>query len=316
MKPRLFISSSAEALRKAEFVKSELESVVDCVIWTEGVFKLNTSALDTLLLESVVSDYSVFLATPDDFMESRGEAFTIPRDNIIFEFALFLGAKGKRKTFLLAHKDVKLPSDMQGIVVGIYDQEVTGHDSLRAKCEEIKKSIQNSAGFGELGWLPSTALAIGYFQSFVRSVCEVMHAGAKVHHENSPINTNDFKLHILLPKVLSDDFANSPMIYAKRHGLVKGVIEHPTGITGKRGYGLHMKIDPSESDIAHLYDIPMTLNTISETIRLFLGVTYVGKDDNWKHLEARELNNFSTVLGTLIAQNDCSKHNVVIEEFE
>jgi predicted nucleotide-binding protein len=57
-----------------------------------------------------------------------GEKVSIPRDNVIFELGLFIGALGKERTFLVCPEDApRLPSDLQGIVHVQYRERDDGN---------------------------------------------------------------------------------------------------------------------------------------------------------------------------------------------
>lgn len=63
-------------------------------------------------------DYVVALVTPDDTAVIRGKEYIIPRDNIVFEYGLFLGKLGRDKTFFVTPKntpDMQIMSDLNGV---------------------------------------------------------------------------------------------------------------------------------------------------------------------------------------------------------
>ena len=51
----------------------------------------------------------------------------MPRDNVLFELGLFVGRFGRKRTVLMAPsgKEVKLPSDLIGLSIIYYPQEMT-----------------------------------------------------------------------------------------------------------------------------------------------------------------------------------------------
>jgi predicted nucleotide-binding protein len=146
-KPRLFIGSSSEGLRVAEAAQAMLHLEIECTVWTQGVFKLSTAAIESLEGQLEASDFALLVVTPDDTGRSRGTEHPIPRDNVIFELGLFMGALGRDKTFLLkpTAPDLKLPSDIAGVVVATYDAN-RSDGNLRAAlgpaCTEIKDAIR------------------------------------------------------------------------------------------------------------------------------------------------------------------------------
>src|SRR5262245_55510243 len=174
VKPRLFIGSSTEALPIAKFVKDSLNDVAECIIWNEKVFGINKSYFDTLLEVPNLNDYAILIASKDDKTESKSKMFESPRDNVIFEFGLFLGRLGKRKVFIIEEEGVKLPSDIYGIEIPKFTRgaKQVNSKSLVACCERLKEEITKKEDVFIYTLLPSTALAQGYFNNFVKQVCQ------------------------------------------------------------------------------------------------------------------------------------------------
>src|SRR4051794_16999646 len=128
MTTRIFIGSSTEGLKVAEYIKDKLNNdplnadpnnrVFECILWNDGeVFEKNTSYLDSLLKAACMFDFGILVATKDDKSVVRKKSFGTPRDNVIFEFGLFIGRIGPNRAFVIQEQDVKLPSDMAGISV-------------------------------------------------------------------------------------------------------------------------------------------------------------------------------------------------------
>jgi predicted nucleotide-binding protein len=111
LKPRIFIGSSGEGLEVAKYVKSYLSADFDCYLWTDDIFKFNESILETLLKEASLFDFGLLIATKDDFLQSRNNAFDAARDNVVFEYGLFLGRVGSSRAFVIQEEGTKLPSD-------------------------------------------------------------------------------------------------------------------------------------------------------------------------------------------------------------
>lgn len=115
--PRLFIGSSSEGREVAHNLQFVLEDrgVCEADMWDQSVFTPGAYTLDSLLDAAARSDYAVLVASPDDVTTSRGDTQASIRDNIIFEFGLFIGALGRERTYLLATGEVKLPTDILGV---------------------------------------------------------------------------------------------------------------------------------------------------------------------------------------------------------
>lgn len=317
MMKRLFIGSSSEQLSTLNEIQKLLGDSVECIPWTNA-FETNKSGLDSLIKQTRLSDFSILLATKDDITKQRGETLLSPRDNVIFEFGLFLGASGVDKCFLIAEADANLPSDLDGITVYKFTHEPGQYNSLDKIVASIKEHIDRSSNMSELGLLPSTALAIGYYNSFIKRVCEELHQVGKIEFDNKKIDVKTFKIKVVIPESLDGDgVGNFAMLFNKKHLLNKASTSVHTTSHG-RGYPFHFKIDPlpqspEEPIEIHISDVPGTLSTIVECLKLYLPSKDVGPDFNLEYLEKRELENFARVLKFLINKNTITKNFVEVE---
>jgi predicted nucleotide-binding protein len=87
------------------------------VIWSQGVFGLSRSTLETLVEKVHSFTHAVLVLTPDDMLIKRGDEMHSARDNVLFELGLFMGALGRERTFIVAEKSVRLPTDLAGIAI-------------------------------------------------------------------------------------------------------------------------------------------------------------------------------------------------------
>jgi predicted nucleotide-binding protein len=147
-KPKLFLGCSSEAKPIAEALMARLADVAEVHPWWESeVFRPTQSTL-TGLIDACRDfyDFGLFLLTPDDVMEFRGAKSRAPRDNVWFEFGLFLGGIGDHRTFALAgtRKKMRLASDLDGIGISrLQWAERVDTNSITAKraIEKIKREI-------------------------------------------------------------------------------------------------------------------------------------------------------------------------------
>jgi hypothetical protein len=82
--------------------------------------------LKALADEASSTDFAIFAFTPDDIRVMRGERSNVPRDNVIFELGLFMGALGVERCFFVAPRSTQplvLPSDLLGLTPLTYDAE-------------------------------------------------------------------------------------------------------------------------------------------------------------------------------------------------
>ena len=142
---RLFIGSSAESLAIAEELPAGLQydnMVVQ--IWTNRVFGASEFSLEALERMAGEADFAALVFGPDDRVISRGRESDAPRDNVVFELGLFMGAIGRRRTFLILPRgaDIKIPSDMLGITPIPYVQKPTSlAASLGPVCTELRRIV-------------------------------------------------------------------------------------------------------------------------------------------------------------------------------
>ena len=95
--------------------------------WDIGTFAAGSFTLDALVKTAHQVDFAILIATGEDTLVSRGKESKTVRDNIIFEFGLFLGTLGRERVYWLSTDDAKLPSDLQGLTRLIYKKRDDGN---------------------------------------------------------------------------------------------------------------------------------------------------------------------------------------------
>ena len=128
LKPVVFIGSSKEQLAIAEAIKNAIPAALaDVVIWSENVFTASTFALESLEAQLLTADFAVLVAGPDDRVTSRRAESEAPRDNVVFELGLFMGALSRSRTFVFAPEGtaLKIPSDLKGLTTIQFDASAT-----------------------------------------------------------------------------------------------------------------------------------------------------------------------------------------------
>lgn len=131
MKHRLFIGSSTEGLPLTNALASLLRHEFTTVPWTQNVFEPGSNTIDALLAEVNKCQFAVFLFTADDLTLLRGKKFSTARDNVIFEFGLFLSRLGPKRCFFLVpdgQDEFRIPSDLDGITTLCYDASLRKTD--------------------------------------------------------------------------------------------------------------------------------------------------------------------------------------------
>lgn len=140
-KPVIFIGSSKEQLPIAEAIAAAVPSpTADVVLWSVGVFRASSFPIDDLDAKLRTADFAVLVGGTDDQVTSRGVQSDAPRDNVVFELGLFMGALSRHRTFLVVPKgaNVKIPTDLLGLNHILYDAAATDPAAaVKAAAQEL-----------------------------------------------------------------------------------------------------------------------------------------------------------------------------------
>jgi hypothetical protein len=158
LKPSLFVGSSTEGIEFARAVRGLVREDAEVTLWNEGVFNIGSTFIESLVAALPRFDFAALLLTPDDLVVARDERVLGPRDNVLFELGLFMGRLGRDRTFVIRPKGdgVKVPSDLDGLVVATYDwpRDDSNYDAaVGPACDDIRKAIRS------LGPSPTKMLA-------------------------------------------------------------------------------------------------------------------------------------------------------------
>jgi hypothetical protein len=147
-KPIIFIGSSSEGKQIAYAIQENLEKDCDVYVWTQGVFELGNSYLESLIKELDKADFAILLLTEDDITISRNQQTVSPRDNVLFELGLFIGRLGRNRSFFVydKSKNIKIPGDLSGISGAAFTLQQSGNltASLGAACNKIRSAVANT----------------------------------------------------------------------------------------------------------------------------------------------------------------------------
>lgn len=292
---RIFIGSSSEELGTAKIVKAILQQDFEVIIWDEAlwdksVFKLNRHFLSNLLTATLKFDYGILIGSPDDKVEYRGKEMLQARDNVLFELGLFTGRLGLDKCAFLVDDTVKIPSDLGGIKLAMFNK-----GNLADKVEEIKQMFQNSSEM-DMNFFPSSTLAYAYYENFIKYVCEHFITNKGFEFKNKLYKNCRFK--IMIPKTLPNDLN---MAFQKIQNMI-GVEKISFGATGRiRNVHVDVKI---ENEQLILLDFPTTLTGIDHAISNLLPNDYKNQTDDYKLILDRELNKFISTLNKTLEKNE------------
>jgi hypothetical protein len=303
-KPSVFIASSGKSKPLAEAVKLQFEAEADVDIWTENIFKLNEGALDTLLNRASYYDFFIALFAADDKVTlDTGEKDAV-RDNVIFEFGLFLGRIGIHRTFFILEEGVDLFSDWKGITTTRFVRRDNLVAALGASCIRIRESMKVAERLFDYTILPSTALAIGYYHNFLGPVLEAFQRESSIEVIGKDKQGNETRfvqeirnhwptIEIRTPRnlrALSREVLNIRTKDYKQLILKTKVRPFPFYVQGRFG----------EKASLHLFDIPTTLLASYFTIQAVFSPAFLASEHNLQRLMDREIRNFEKTLSRLI----------------
>jgi hypothetical protein len=142
---KIFIASSSTALLYAkqlgELLKKDQRLLP--VVWDESgaVFDIAKTYIESLVDALSDFDYAVMVFHPDDSGVIKGEQIATTRDNVVFEYGLFIGKLGRDKCYIVQPKNINLriPSDLMGVNNAQYEYQET------QDLQQIKTLMQPAA---------------------------------------------------------------------------------------------------------------------------------------------------------------------------
>ena len=149
-RPVLFVGCSVEALPTGRAIQSAFDHDPIAVrVWTDDTFRPSHFPVESLERELSKVDFAALVLSPDDTVISRDAEMQAPRDNLVFELGLCIGALGHSRTFLLHPRgaEVKIPTDLSGCTPLTYrtGSDVQHSVAVASACEAMRAAI-HSAG--------------------------------------------------------------------------------------------------------------------------------------------------------------------------
>lgn len=169
MRPKIFIGSSNEAIDIADAISSHLMADAECTVWKDNVFGPSTYALPSLLRQAKISDFAIFVFSPDDYTTMRGISNQTIRDNVLFEMGIFIGQLGVERCFCvtpLKTQNLRLPSDLTGLMRAAYDgnrEDQNWRAAVRPACSEIKTKIREIIPQSNPNLAPNIPMTAEYY---------------------------------------------------------------------------------------------------------------------------------------------------------
>jgi len=300
----IFIASSTEALPVAGAVKRSFDAEADVDIWNENIFKANRSYLDTLLNRASYYDFIIAVFTPDDEATIRQRLVKVSRDNVIFEFGLFLGRLGPNRSFLILQDGVEMFSDWSGIEIAKFQPGEDLDMAVSEACNRIREEMSVADRLPNFTMLPSTSLAIGYYHNFLKRVFEAFEfsnelkvlerddRGNVVKEAVHQITDRRPIIHVMLPQRLADLESTALKRRAARYKQIIVSTQH-------RSFPFYIDGDIASEAIT-LFDIPTTMFSSKIAIERIFSADFLARDHTAQHLESREIANFEHTLRLMV----------------
>src|SRR5438046_1967064 len=177
---KVFVASSTESEAIAKTIQTRLQAelgeraVID--LW-RNKFDVSETAIESLEAVAEEADFAVVVMSGDDITISRNKEAVVPRDNLIFELGLFIGALGRERSLIARidktrddNEDLKLPSDILGVTVlscsAASPDELTA--SLQIQCERLAAQMARRGSRPK--WLAQGRAAVAANGEFCRAV--------------------------------------------------------------------------------------------------------------------------------------------------
>lgn len=310
MKSRIFIGSSKEGLGIAKKMKGKLSANFEVNIWTDDLFGANESTLSSILKFVHAFDFGIFVATPDDKvenMERENSTFLSMRDNVLFEFGIFLGALGKGSSFLFAEKEVKLPSDMSGITSFAYDKDASNgtYNNLDEMISKLNRALFRHDKQTYYSLLPSTSIAISYFDNFLNKFANQIGYSECVVLDDKSYTPASLK--VVVPDNLRGGIHEQVTALYRDMNLKEG-----TMIPDGSGRSLNVSFKEKSNNSVVIYDMPTSLSGIDDVIKSVVHDGTATVSEHQKLIEQKELRNFTKVLKAKISDSSFGESHIEI----
>ena len=143
-RPVIFIGSASEAIREAVAIKDGIaKAQIDVRIWTDRVFRPSHGTMESLEVAIPTADFAVLRLLPHDLTWIRWSRYFAPRDNVVFELGLAMGALGRKRTIMVVPrgKNIRLPTDLAGLTLVTFDPKAGLRDRFGTICDEILRAV-------------------------------------------------------------------------------------------------------------------------------------------------------------------------------
>lgn len=310
IKKKLFIGSSSEELKFAEQVKQLLDKDFEVTIWNDNVwdtavFKINQNFLADLLKASLQFDFGILLGTSDDKVMFRGQEMLQPRDNVLFELGLFTGRLGTSKCAFLIDKEIKLPSDFNGLTLARFDK--ADPNSLETSVKQISDLFKASSE-DEINFFPSATLASVYYENLIIPICRYIIDNNGFEKDGTPYKK--CRINIIVPDKINQD-VNLQFERLKSFFTTENISFKYSGRPRQISIDTQIKNETLE-----FIDFPTIITGINHAISNLLPNDFNRQSPDYNSILDRELRRFITTLKLLLIKGGFDEMATVKRENE
>lgn len=307
MKKKIFIGSSSEALPIVDEVEKLLEKDYNILRWDKS-FTPNQSTLDCLIENAIKVDKAIFIGTSDDIVEDlegkRGQKIK-HRDNVVFEFGLFLGMLGRADCIYLVEKGSDMMSDYSGITVIMFDKgtlNVSIPKAVDAVIDHFEKYSNR-----DINLFPSASLASAYFVNFIQPIfTHYLNNKHKIITDKRQYG--DCEITIILPSTISNDVN-------KQSEELKQKVQTRIESIEYLGRDRKIVVDvTSTNKKLKIFDFPTVTAGIYHAVRALLPNEQIKQQPDYDTIFKRELRRFAETLELYIKEDACNSIKVSILE--
>jgi hypothetical protein len=304
---KIFIGSSSEGKHILEKVEKMLENEYEIIRWDKSM-TTNRSTLDCLIENAIKVDEAIFIGTADNIAiatnDNRAEkegAIIKHRDNVVFEFGLFLGMLGRHDcVYLVDDSTLKnIMTDYNGINVITFDKNRLD-SSLPVAVERIKDSF-NKYSSRDINLFPSTSMAAAYFKNFIQPIFThySINKGTIISNDNKKYK--NCCINIVLPRIITDD-VNMQFDEIKRNKQITTA----TVDINCLGRSRTLLIDAQTSDFdISIIDFPTIISGIYHAVHALLPDEDKKTNPDYQAIMERELERFAETLSKYVNEISC-----------
>lgn len=236
-------------------------------------------------------------------------------DAALFEFGMLTGRLGPRRVIpvVVVGGGGDVVRDWEGTAAQSLRADLTPDEAVRAAEADIIGDLSQATEVAGLPMLPSTALAIGYFNNFLSPVFDVLSTATTIQvqtrnrqrevltEKRLAVDPGRLIIDIRVPRDLHSLEQSALAMYTKKERLDQIVV--PTGL---RDFPFFVRIESgpeSKSGGYQLVDFPRTLIAASDALDVdaLISRDFLARDGGRtrRRLEDREIANFESTLWRL-----------------